>query len=383
MIAICLGGLSLLVWLYLLAGRSRFWRVQLQAPTALLPLSSQPRVAIIVPARNEADVIAAPIQSLLQQDYPGAFHIYVVDDHSTDGTAQAVRDAAQDHPEAVTLLSSAPLPPGWTGKMWGLAQGVQRASEFSPDYFLFTDADIVQQPSGLSSLVKLAQGLDRDLVSMMVKLRCESLAERVLIPAFVFFFFMLYPPERVNSTKHKTAGAAGGDILVRAEALARIGGIAAIRHELIDDCALAREVKRQGSVWLGLTEDARSIRPYGTFAVIGRMISRNAFYQLQHSMWLLIGTLVGLAVTYVIPPILLFFGGWAALLGGTAWVLMTLSFVPMVRFYKLRPWWAAALPLIAIFYAAATVHSAVQYWLGRGGEWKNRVQDTSKNPKAI
>jgi hopene-associated glycosyltransferase HpnB len=211
---------------------------------------------------------------------------------------------------------------------------------------------------------------------MMVKLRCDSFPERALIPAFVFFFFMLYPPEWVNSAKQKTAGAAGGDILVRADALARIGGIAAIRNELIDDCALARAIKGNGSIWLGLTDKARSIRRYTTFGVMGRMISRSAFYQLQHSLLLLIGTIVGLAITYFVPPLLLFHGGWATLLAAVAWLLMTLSFLPMVLFYSLSPLWAPMLPLIAVFYAGATIHSAVQYWMGRGGEWKDRMQDT-------
>jgi hopene-associated glycosyltransferase HpnB len=260
--------------------------------------------------------------------------------------------------------------------MWALSQGVQHASNFAPDYFLFTDADIVHASHSLSTSVALAQAGNRDLVSFMVKLRCESFAERALIPAFVFFFFLLYPPEWVNSGESNTAAAAGGDILVRAGALARIGGISSIRNQLIDDCALAREVKRNGSIWLGLTEQAHSIRPYGSFAVIGRMISRNAFYQLWHSFWLLLATLLGLGITYLAPPALVFFGGWAALFGAIAWALMTISFWPMVRFYSLSPLWAAMLPAIALFYAGATIHSAIQYWVGRGGEWKDRVQDT-------
>jgi hopene-associated glycosyltransferase HpnB len=221
----------------------------------------------------------------------------------------------------------------------------------------------------------LARAGKHDLVSMMVTLRCESFAERALIPAFVFFFFMLYPPAWVNSKKHKTAAAAGGGILVRRAALERIGGVAAICHELIDDCALAREIKRKGSIWLGLTKNARSIRAYESFGVIGRMISRNAFYLLKHSVWLLIGTIIGLGVTYAAPPILLCLGGWTLLLGAFAWLLMTCCFMPIVRFYSLSPLWVFALPLVAMFYAGATVHSAIQYWLGRGGEWKDRIQD--------
>ena len=374
MIAFSIAAVSCLIWLYLIGARGQFWRV---APAALprLESASAPRIAVIVPARNEADVIAQPVLSLLQQDYSGPLHVFVVDDHSSDGTAEVVRGAAAAKPGALTIVSAAPLPPGWTGKMWALSQGVQHASNFAPDYFLFTDADIVHASNSVSTSVALAQARNRDLVSFMVKLRCESLAERALIPAFVFFFFLLYPPEWVNHRKSNAAAAAGGDILVGADALARIGGISSIRNQLIDDCALAREIKRGGSIWLGLTEQARSIRPYGTFGVIGRMISRNAFYQLKHSVWLLIGTIIGLAVTYAAPPVLLFFGSWTLLLGASAWLLMTCCFIPIVRFYSLSPLWALALPLVAIFYAGATVHSAIQYWLGRGGEWKDRVQD--------
>jgi hopene-associated glycosyltransferase HpnB len=374
MISSWIAAVSCLIWLYLIAVRGRFWRVAL--PTMRTTVSAlAARVTVVIPARNEADVIAQTIQSLLEQNYTGPLHILVVDDQSSDGTGSVVRAAATQHPERVTLISSTSLPRGWTGKTWALSQGVQHASEFAPDYFLFTDADIVHAPDSVSSSVALAQADNRELVSMMVKLRCESLAERALIPAFVYFFFMLYPPERVNRARDKTAAAAGGDILVRADALARSGGIAAIRNELIDDCALAREIKRNGSVWLGLTENARSTRSYGSFAVIGGMISRNAFYQLRHSTWLLIGTVLALAITYLAPPVLVFFGGWAALFGGAAWLLMSLTFLPMVRFYGLSSLWAPMLPLIATFYAGATIHSAIQYWRGRGGEWKDRVQD--------
>ena len=376
MIATCLGILSCLVWIYLSAARGRFWRVSHQPPQAVPEPACAPAVAVIVPARNEADVIAQSIQSLRAQTYTGKLHIFVVDDQSSDATAAVARRAGEGEGAPLTLVSSSPLPAGWTGKMWACHQGVQLASELGPDYFLFTDADIVHAPDSVRSLVGLAQAGNRDLVSMMVKLRCDSLAERALIPAFVFFFFMLYPPEWVNSAAHNTAAAAGGDILVRAEALARIGGLSAIRGELIDDCALAREIKRTGRIWLGLTEGVRSIRPYGSFGVIGGMISRNAFYQLRHSGWLLAGTILGLGITYVAPPVLFFLGGWATLAGAAAWLLMTITFLPMVRFYSLSPLWAPALPLIAVFYAGATIHSAVRFWLGRGGEWKERIQDT-------
>ena len=373
MIAASITALSCLIWIYLIVARGRFWRVVLRTNPEL---KSAPVIAIIVPARNEADVIAGPIRSLLEQDYPGSLRIFVVDDHSSDKTASVVRNAAVTHAERVIIHDSAPLPAGWTGKMWALAQGVQQAAQFAPEYFLFTDADIVHAPDSVSFLVALAQADNRDMVSMMVKLRSESFAERALIPAFVFFFFMLYPPQWVNSPTSKTAAAAGGDILIRTDALARIGGIAAIRNELIDDCALAREVKSSGSILLGSTEKAWSIRRYGSFGVIGSMISRSAFYQLRHSVLLLMGTILGLAITYIAPPIAVFLGGWATLFGVIAWLMMSVAFWPMLRFYSLSPLWAPALPLIAAFYAGATVHSAIQYWLGTGGEWKGRVQDS-------
>jgi hopene-associated glycosyltransferase HpnB len=373
MIAASIAAFSCLIWIYLIVARGRFWRVALPA---IPELKSAPAVAVIVPARNEADVIAESIRSLLEQNYPGPLRIFVVDDDSSDDTSRFVHSIASVHPQRVTIIESAPLPSGWTGKMWALWQGVQQASHFAPTYFLFTDADIVHSPDSVASLVALAHAGDRDMVSMMVKLRCESLAERALIPAFVFFFFMLYPPKWVNSPASSTAAAAGGDILVRADALARIGGIAVIRNELIDDCALARQIKRGGQICLGLTEKAWSTRLYRSFGVIGRMISRNAFYQLHHSAWLLMGTILGLAITYIAPPVTIFFGGWAAVFGAAAWLLMSLAFLPMLRFYSLAPLWAPALPLIAAFYAGATVHSAIQYWMGTGGEWKGRVQDS-------
>lgn len=376
MIAACIAGLACLIWVVMIAAWGRFWRITTLPEGLQMRTESAPRVAVVVPARNEADVIGQAVESLVKQDYSGALRIFVVDDHSTDGTSGVVAQLAAGSSDRVAIVTAAPLPAGWTGKMWALAQGVERAVEFSPEYLLFTDADIVHAPNSVTSLVSMAQTNGLDMVSMMVKLRCESPAERALIPAFVFFFFMLYPPAWVNDRQKKTAAAAGGDILVRAEALAGIGGIATIRRELIDDCALAREIKRNGGIWLGLTRNAWSIRNYDGFGGIGRMISRNAFYQLRHSVWLLIATLLGLGITFLAPPVLLFFGGWATLLGGLAWLLMALSFWPMVRFYGLSPWRAASLPLVALFYAGATVHSALQFWMGRGGEWKGRAQDT-------
>ena len=377
MIAVWIGSLSFLIWVYLLTGRGRFWRVSNAASELNLLFMPAPRVAVVMPARNEADVVGLAIASLLEQDYAGQVQIFVVDDHSSDETANVARRAAADKAEQLTISSAMPLPAGWTGKMWALSQGVQEATQCTPDYFLFTDADIVHASDSVTSLVARAQKDKLDLVSMMVRLRCLSLAERALIPAFGFFFFMLYPPEWVSSPTHRTAAAAGGCILVRAEALARMGGIAAIRNELIDDCALGREIKRNGRVWLGLTQNTYSIRGYDGFSGIGRMISRNAFYQLRHSGWLLMATVLGMAITYLGPPVLVCFGGWAALWGGAAWLLMSVAFWPTLRFYSRSPLWAPLLPVIAMFYTGATVYSAVQYWLGRGGDWKGRLQDAN------
>jgi len=373
-----LAGLSFCIWIYLLGGRGQFWQV---SKVLLKPsrLTSKARIAVVVPARNEADVVGPAIQSLLGQDYSGQIQIVLVDDHSSDDTAIVARRASIDSAGRLAIVSALPLPAGWTGKMWALSQGVQQAERFAPDYFLFTDADIVHASDSISSLVARAEADSLDLVSVMVRLECRSIAERALIPAFVFFFLMLYPPEWVNSPMHKTAAAAGGCMLIRAEALARIGGIAAIRNELIDDCALAREVKRKGRVWLGLSLETRSLRGYDGFRGIFSMISRNAFYQLRHSGWLLVGTVLGMAITFLAPLVLVGFGGRATLLAGAGWLLMSVAFWPTLRLYSRSPLWAPLLPIVAMFYTAATLHSAVQYWLGHGGEWKGRLQDAKSD----
>jgi len=375
MIAAWIGSVSFLIWIYLFTGRGRFWHVPNVVNDRKVLLVSSPRIAVVIPARNEADVVGQAVRSLLEQDYSGQAQIFVVDDHSSDGTANVARWAASDKAEQLTVSLAMSLPAGWTGKMWALSQGVRQATPFAPDYFLFTDADIVHAPDSITSLVARAQRDNLDLVSLMARLRCSSLAERALIPAFLFFFFMLYPPEWVSSPTHRTAAAAGGCILVRAEALARMGGIAAIRNELIDDCALAREIKRNGRIWLGLTQHTHSIRGNDGFGGVGHMISRTAFYQLRHSGWLMIATVLGMAITFLAPPVMVCFGGWAALWGGAAWLIMSTAFWPTLRFYSRSPLWAPLLPLIAIFYMGATVHSAVRYWLGHGGEWKVRLQD--------
>jgi hopene-associated glycosyltransferase HpnB len=374
MIAECIGALSLGVWIYLVFARGGFWRMRMKdLPSSAAPLPSR-RVAVIVPARNEAPVIGQTIRSLLRQAYGGVVQIFLVDDHSSDGTAKIARHAAEKA-DCLTVIQAGPLPDGWTGKMWALSEGVRAATSFLPDYYWFTDADIVPEPDNLSGLVALAETGAFDLVSLMVKLRCKSFAERMLIPAFVFFFFKLYPPAWVVRADKRTAAAAGGCILIRPAALARIGGVAAIRDQLIDDCALARAVKTGGRIWLGLTARARSVREYGSFGEIGRMISRTAFTQLHHSALMLWGVIVAMTVTYLAPAVLLGMGRLPAAFGLAAWLLMAIAYWPTLRLYRVSPLWAPLLPIIAGFYLGATIYSAVQYWVGHGGMWKDRVQD--------
>jgi len=394
---IAAGVLVLLIWAYLMFARGGFWRIYPALPPLLLPgdasygspSSERPvRIAVIIPARNEADVIGQAILSLLRQAGQNAIHIFLVDDGSTDSTAQVARAAAMaaGQTEDITVVRGTPLPPGWSGKLWALEQGIELARQTNPDFFLFTDADIEHASDSLSSLVAIARGAPYDLASFMVKLHCQSVAEKLLIPAFVYFFFKLYPPAWIANPRRTTAGAAGGCILIRPAALDKAGGIGAIRQEVIDDCSLAARVKRTGGrLWLGASATTRSIRPYGGFSEIGRMISRSAFSQLRHSTLFLLLSMVGMAATYLLPPALVLgdllgghHAGAAALVVGTcaaAWLLMIVSYVPVLRLYRLSPLWALALPAAAVFYVGATFHSAVKYWSGRGGQWKGRIQD--------
>ena len=387
MIATCIGAVSLLIWIYLLLARGGFWRMRTDRELSAAQEAPARKIAIIVPARNEAALVAQAVQSLLRQTYPGPSHIFLVDDHSSDGTAEIARQAAHEAgaSDRCTVIEGQPLPHGWTGKLWAVSQGLQAATSFDAEYYLLTDADVVHEPDNLASLVLRAENGDFDLVSLMVKLGCESLAERLLIPAFVFFFFKLYPPACVARSDRRTAAAAGGCMLIRPAALVRIGGIAAIHDQLIDDCALARAVKSGGRIWLGPTSTASSLRRYQSWTEIGRMISRTAFTQLRHSTLLLLAVFAGMTMTYLAPPILLFsgslFGPPAAAFGAAAWLLQSIAYWPTLRFYGLLPLWAPLLPLASLFYLGATILSALQYWQGRGGLWKGRVQDPS-SPRA-
>ena len=383
------GALTLAVWAYLLLGRGKFWRLQKYMATedAMAARPSQlPAVGIVVPARNEAAMIGRSLESLLAQSYGGAIHVFVVDDGSTDGTAEVAIKAAMQAARQTgtrrtgTVIAGKPLPPGWTGKLWAVQQGVERAGEIHPEFLLLTDADVVHGPETLAVLVSLAEAGGYDLVSFMVKLECQSLAERLLIPAFVFFFFKLYPPAWISDPGKSTAGAAGGCMLIRREALAKAGGIAAIRAEIIDDCALARAVKQSGGkLWLGLAPESQSIRSYRSFSEIARMISRTAFNQLGHSTALLVLATLAMTVTYLLPVGLLFADhAVSAICGGITWAAMMICYLPAVRAYKLNPLWGLTLPVAAIFYMVATLDSALSFWRGRGGEWKGRIQDPGR-----
>jgi hopene-associated glycosyltransferase HpnB len=371
-----LAGLSLAVWLYLLLGRGFFWLARLPAPAR--PPERWPSVVAVVPARNEREVVDAALSSLLRQDYRGRFSVVLVDDHSTDGTAELARNAARrlGESERLAVVAARALPPGWTGKLWALAEGVRYVQERGdpPELFLFTDADIAHHPTNLAELVARLEVEGRDLASLMVLLRCQSWAERFLIPAFVFFFAMLYPFGWVSDPRRRTAAAAGGCILLRRAAYERIGGLAQIRSALIDDCALARAVKQTGgSLWLGLTDNTRSLRAYPGIAEIWRMVARTAYAQLAYSPLLLAATVLGLAVTYLVPPALVLAGGMMAAMAGAAWAAMALAYLPMVRLYRLSPFWAPLLPAVSLVYLAATIDSARRHWRGQGGVWKGRV----------
>jgi hopene-associated glycosyltransferase HpnB len=363
---IVLGFLAAASWAYLLLLHGRFW----QAGPSLLPAKPRgtPSVAVVVPARDEAESIGAALASLLAQDYGGPFRVVLVDDQSSDRTGEVARRVADPR---LTVIDGAPRPPGWSGKLWAVAQGVAAAAE--AEWLLLTDADIVHDPRHLAALLAQAERTGCDLVSEMVRLACDTPAERALVPAFVYFFQLLYPFAWVNYPARRPAAAAGGTILVRRAALDRAGGIAAIRDALIDDVALARAVKRGGSVWLGHSVLARSLRAYPGAADVWRMVARTAYVQLRRSPALLLGCLAGLALLFLAPPLLALFGHrLARWLGLAAWIAMACSYAPTLRRFGRPLAWAAALPVIALFYMGATLGSALDHHSGRGAVWKGR-----------
>ena len=369
--------LTAVTWSYLVLARGAFWHLKSDTVDATDNEELSTCIAAVVPARNEAEFIGPVITSLLGQSR--AMSVFLVDDESTDGTADVARRTAEKagKPAALIVIQSQPLPAGWTGKLWAMHQGIECARALNPQWLMLADADVIHDAETVANLTCIASQGHYDLVSFMVKLHCESLAERLLIPAFVYFFFMLYPPAWIRDARHSTAGAAGGCMLVRSEALERAGGLGAIRGALIDDCSLARLMKQHGGrLWLGLTDHSHSLRRYETFAEVERMVSRTAFNQLNHSSLLLLGTVAGMVITYLLPPLLLLSSSKVALvLGAAAWAAMTITYLTMVRYYRLNPAWALSLPLAALFYLGATVHSALKYWSGSGGDWKGRAQD--------
>jgi len=376
---LAISAVALAAWAYLILARGFFWLARERDDRDLAPEPAiWPQVAAVVPARNEADVIARSVGSLLAQDYPGGLRVVLVDDNSDDATAARAAEAASalGAEARLRVIQGAPLASGWTGKLWAVSQGVREAShEGAPSYLLITDADIAHTPETLRRLVARAEAGRLALVSLMAKLTTDSWAERLMIPAFVFYFDMLYPFGWVNDAKNRTAAAAGGCMLVRREALEAAGGIESIRGEIIDDCALGARLKRQGPVWLGLTQTTVSLRPYTGLGEIGRMISRSAYAQLGYSPLLLAGTVLGMGLVFLAAPALTILGdGWARWLALAAWALMTVAYLPMLGFYRRSPLWALAMPVIGALYVAFTVDSALQVWRGKGGMWKGRAQ---------
>lgn len=357
--------LTFVIWLYLVFFHGRFW----DSSPELSPAMPQdtPDVDIIIPARDEVETIGPVIASLVNQTYAGRFRVILVDDNSTDGTATT----AGTH-DRLTIITGQEKPPGWSGKLWALSQGV--AAGCAP-VILFADADITHDPMHLSTLVAKMQSDHLQMVSEMVRLNCVSLPEKFLIPAFIYFFQMLYPFARVNDPQARTAAAAGGTVLIKREALARIGGLERIKSALIDDVSLAREVKKTGGLYLGHSGLATSIRPYPKLKDIWDMITRTAYTQLRYSPLWLVGTIIGMALVWLVFVWGTFFTGfsWQASLGLAIWAMAAMSYFPTLDRYQVPRFYAALLPAIALFYMLATIGSAVNYYCGTGAKWKSRA----------
>jgi hopene-associated glycosyltransferase HpnB len=380
-----IAALSLAIWIYLIVGRGKFWRTPKFDDLAPAPgLMNWPSIAVVVPARDEAEGVARCVTSILSQPYPGPLSMVLVDDQSQDGTAQIAAEAAAaiGASDRLTVLSGSPLPSGWTGKLWAVKQGLMLVESRPSEAYdaVLTDADIVYSGDVLMRLVARAQMDGLAMTSVMAKLRCESFAEKYLIPAFIFFFGMLYPFAWVRNRGRATAAAAGGCILARWDALKNIGSIDAIRGSLIDDCALGARLKTQGPVWLGFSQNVISVRASDTVSDVGRMISRSAYAQLRYSPAILFGTIMGMLIVYLVPVAVTVFGhGLAAAFAATAWLLMALAFQPTLRYYRQPALWGPALPAIALAYMVFTVNSALQHFQGRGGMWKGRAQAQVSN----
>ncbi|MFD8565428.1 glycosyltransferase [Streptomyces sp. NPDC059639] len=370
---------ALAAWLWLLLCQGFFWRTGLRLPPRADP-TRWPDVCVVVPARDEAEVLPESLPSLLAQEYPGNAEIFLIDDGSSDGTGELAR-ALSDRYGGLPLTVGSPgePPAGWTGKLWAVRHGITLARAREPEFLLLTDADIAHEPESLRELVAAARTGGFDLVSQMARLRVASGWERLVVPAFVYFFAQLYPFRRIADPGSRTAAAAGGCVLLSTGAAERAGIPDAIRQAVIDDVALARAVKRSGGrIWLGLAEHVDSVRPYPRLTDLWRMVSRSAYAQLRHNPLVLLGTVLGLALVYLVPPAAVFFGliaqnGVVALLGGLAWAVMTATYVPMLRYYCQTLWLAPLLPFTAFLYLLMTVDSAVQHYRGRGAAWKGRT----------
>jgi len=375
--------LSLIIWIYLITARGNFWLCNQFLESQIL--KEKPNVTIIIPARNEAENISICLESLLNQDYQGDFKIILVNDQSEDNTAQIAENLARkkNQTHRLIILNGKPLPQGWSGKLWAMSQGVEWARQnLSTDYFLFTDADIKHSVDNLSQLLAKAEKDNLDLVSLMVKLHCQSFWEKLLIPAFIFFFQKLYPFPLINNPRSKVSGAAGGCILIREKALTRIGGIEALKQALIDDCTLASLVKKSlppnHGIWLGLSNTTVSLRKYPTLNPIWNMVARTAFTQLNYSTLLLIGTIVGMFITYLISPIAFLYSLYTLnipllIISLITLLLMALSYYPTVKLYQLPIFYSFCLSAIAFLYTLMTIDSAFRHWQGKGGQWKGRV----------
>jgi len=372
-VALAVGGVSLAIWLYLLIGHGRFWQADQKLEIAGQP-DKWPAVVAVIPARDEAETIGRTVTSLLGQNYQGDLKIVVVDDNSADGTREAAGNSSR-----LLVVSGKPLISGWTGKLWAVSQGVEAAQAFSPDaeYILFTDADIEHHAENIAELIWKAEDEKIDLVSLMVKLRCESFWERLLIPAFVFFFQKLYPFPKVNNPENKMAAAAGGCMLVRLSALLAVGGIDPIKDRLIDDCAMGQLIKSKGPIWLGLAEKTKSLRAYDQLSEIWHMVARTAFVQLDHSILKLIGTVIAMAVIYLAGPVLVFVGGMSGnpiitFMGTGIWGVMCIAYGPTLKLYQRNAVTGLMLPMAGLFYTLMTISSAIRHWRGVGGAWKGR-----------